>query len=71
MSKSANKRENEQALAKLEKADKPTRSKKAKELVPCELCQGTGLELPDGNIKYLSQSKASCKECDGSGSIEK
>lgn len=48
-----------------------TVQRKPKQLVPCEPCQGTGLVLPEGDIKYKSQATASCPECDGSGSVLK
>jgi DnaJ-class molecular chaperone len=36
----------------------------------CEKCQGTGLVLPEENIKYKSQATAMCPDCDGSGSVK-
>lgn len=45
--------------------------RKPKQLVPCESCQGTGLELPEGDIKFKSQATTSCKECEGTGSVKK
>lgn len=39
-------------------------------LVDCESCQGTGLVLPEGDIKHKSQATELCKECDGSGQVQ-
>lgn len=35
----------------------------------CTKCQGTGLELPEGNIKFKSQAKKECDTCKGAGKI--
>lgn len=50
---------------------KSKKEAKPKALKKCEACQGTGLELPEGDIKYKSQAKAMCDECQGSGQILK
>lgn len=36
----------------------------------CEVCQGTGLVLPERNIKYKSQATVMCPDCDGSGTVK-
>jgi len=45
-------------------------SKAEKQIVDCESCQGSGLELPEGNLKYKRQATKMCDKCGGSGKIE-
>lgn len=36
----------------------------------CAECEGTGLELPEGNKKFVSQATKICKPCEGSGKVK-